>query len=197
MRLVDASARRGKSHALNLAIRARRAAGRSCSATPTTPSPPAGSPPWAGRSRRHDFVACRFDLDGAEPRLGAGRAPHPQVERLTILPFEPFCPVAGGATLGFHRAVFEAVGGFDPAFPTNEDTDFCIRAYLKGYALRLVPDAVYNYRFRDTPEAIYRQAYAYARSEALLRRRYCRGALPRARPWLTSDGGPPRLSADG
>ncbi len=50
MRLVDASARRGKAHALNLAIRAP-PGGRSCSATPTTPSRPAGSRPWAGRSR--------------------------------------------------------------------------------------------------------------------------------------------------
>ena len=114
-----------------------------------------------------------------------------------MLPFEPFCPVAGGATLGFRREVFEAVGGFDPAFAAQEDTDFCIRAHLKGFEIRMVPDAVYNYRFRDSPEAIYRQAYAYTRAEALLRRRYM--AEPRflaPRPWLSLASRSARLSAE-
>ena len=114
-----------------------------------------------------------------------------------MLPFEPFCPVAGGATLGFHRRVFEAVGDFDPGFAAQEDTDFCIRAHRKGFEIRMVPDAVYNYRFRDTPEAIYRQAYAYSRAEALLRRRHM--AEPRflaPRPWLSLASRTARLSAE-
>ena len=194
MRLVDASARRGKSHAMNLAIG--QARGRSilfCDADDTV------APGWLAAMgtalESHDFVACRFDLAALNPDWVQAERSHPQVERLTILPFPPHCPVAGGATLGLHRAVFEAVGPFDPAFPTNEDLDFCIRAYLKGYALRLVPDAVYNYRFRDTPEAIYRQAFAYARSEALLRRRYAGAPLLAPGPWLDLGRRTARLSA--
>ena len=60
-----------------------------------------------------------------------------------------------------------------------------------------MPDAVYNYRFRDSPEAIYRQAYAYARSEALLRRRYVRRTrrFLAPGPWLELSMRTARLSA--
>jgi len=195
MRLVDASARRGQSHALNLAIRAAR--GRSlafCDADDTV------APGWLAAMGRalaaHPFVACRFDLAALNPDWALAERQHPQVERLSILPFEPFCPVAGGATLGFHRALFDEVGDFDPAFSTHLDTDFCIRAHLRGYRLRLVPDAVYNYRFRDSPEAIYAQAYAYARSEALLRRRYAANPpLLAPGPWIRLTGWAARLAA--
>ncbi len=195
MRLVDASARRGQSNALNIAIRA--AAGRSlifCDADDTV------APGWLAAMgaalERHDFVACRFDLEALNPDWALAERQHPQVERLSILPFEPFCPVAGGATLGFHRELFEVVGDFDPAFSTHLDTDFCIRASLRGFKLSLVPDAVYNYRFRDSPEAIYRQAYAYARSEALLRRRYAATAPFLAPgPWIELSMRTARLSA--
>ena len=195
MRLVDAAAKPGKSNALNLAIRA--AAGRSilfCDADDTV------APGWLaamGRAlERHDFVAARFDSHRLNPDWARAARDTGQVERLTPLPFEPWCAVAGGGTLGFHREVFEAVGGFDPAFTAVEDTDFCIRAYRAGYALRLVPDAVYYYRFRDSPAAIYRQAYVYARSEALLRRQYVTDARFLAPgPWLRLATRTARLSA--
>ena len=194
MRLVDASARRGKSNALNLAIRA--AAGRSlvfCDADDTV------APGWLAAMGKaleaHDFVACRFDLAALNPDWAQAERQHPQTERLGLLPFEPFCPVAGGATLGFHREVFETVGDFDPALTALEDTDFCIRAHLKGYKLRFVPDAVYNYRFRASPEAIYRQAYAYACNEALLRRRYAHAPFFALGPWLELGRWTARLSA--
>jgi peptidoglycan/xylan/chitin deacetylase (PgdA/CDA1 family) len=195
MRLVDASARRGKAHALNLAIR--EAAGRSlvfCDADDTV------APGWLAAMGRaletHDLVAARFDLTALNPDWTLAERPH-DPDRLAVLPFEPFCPVAGGATLGFHRRVFQAVGGFDPGFAAQEDTDFCIRAHRAGFEIRMVPDAIYNYRFRDTPEAIYRQAYAYHRAEALLRRRHM--AEPRLlapRPWLSLASRSARLSAE-
>ena len=195
MRLVDAAAKPGKSNALNLAIRA--AAGRSilfCDADDTV------APGWLaamGRALgRHDFVAARFDSHRLNPDWARAARDTGQIERLTPLPFEPWCAVAGGGTLGFHRELFEVVGDFDPAFSTHLDTDFCIRASLRGFELRLVPDAVYNYRFRDSPAAIYRQAYAYARSEALLRRRYAATApLLAPGPWIELSMRTARLSA--
>ena len=184
MRLVDASARHGKPHALNLAIRA--AAGRSlvfCDADDTV------APGWLAAMGKalgaHDFVAARYDLTALNPDWVSATRQEAQTRLLGILPFAPFCLVAGGATLGFRKELFEVVGDFDPAFTADEDTDFCIRAHLKGYRLRFVPDAVYNYRFRASPEAIYRQAYNYARSEALLRRRHLTdAAFLTPRPWL-------------
>ena len=138
MRLVDASARRGKAHALNLAIRA--AAGRSllfCDADDTV------APGWLAAMGRaletHDLVAARFDLRALNPDWTLAERPH-DPDRLAVLPFEPFCPVAGGATLGFRREVFAATGDFDPAFAALEDTDFCIRAHLAGFELVFVPE---------------------------------------------------------
>ena len=184
MRIVDASKRRGRANALNLGIRA--AAGRSimfCDADDTV------APGWLGAMGKaleeHDFVAARIDPTALNPDWRSATRSHDQTKWLPVIPFEPFCPVAGGATLGFHKELFEAVGDFDPAFASDQDIDFCIRAYLKGYRLKFVADAAYNYRFRDNPEAIYRQAYEYAHFEALLRRRYVTDtALLAPGPWL-------------
>lgn len=183
MQLVDASATRGKSHALNVGIRA--AAGRSllfCDADDTV------APGWLAAMSRaletHDFVAARFDIRALNPEWVLATRDSIQTTRLRRLPFEPFCPVAGGATLGFRRRVFEVVGGFDPAFAVSEDTDFCIRAHDAGFTLKLVQDAIYNYRLRATPRAIRRQAHTYASFDALLRRR-CAAAQPflSHKPW--------------
>lgn len=39
-----------------------------------------------------------------------------------------------------HRAVFDAVGGFDESLTTGEDTDFAFRAYVAGIPVAGVPD---------------------------------------------------------
>ena len=184
-RFGDAAAVAGNSRALNLGAAA--AAGRSlmfCDADDTV------SPGWLAAMgealEAHAFVACRFELAKHNPDwVVASRDPF-QVTSLPIIPHEPFCPVAGGASLGMHREIYESLGGFDPDFPTSEDTDFCIRAHLAGHRLVFVPEAVYHYRLRDDLRAIRRQAHAYARSEALLRARYMPPARFLARgPWRT------------
>jgi glycosyltransferase involved in cell wall biosynthesis len=161
----------GKPHALNAAIRA--AAGDRllfCDADDRV------APGWLAAMARaletEPFVAARMDVRSMNPdwaRIGRSVRQETGLDRLG---HAPFCAMAGGATLGFHRRVFEAVGGFDPAFAALEDADFCIRAHLAGFRLAFVPDAVYLYRFRAEPAAIRRQAHAYARHRALLRRRY-------------------------
>jgi len=115
MRVVDAGGQKGKSYALNLAIRA--AAGRAilfCDADDTV------APGWlaamGGALDRHPFVAARIDSGKLSPdwTLSRGVA---QQEFLLRLPHPPHAIFAGGATLGFRREVFEAAGDFDPAFP--------------------------------------------------------------------------------
>jgi GT2 family glycosyltransferase len=182
MRLVDARAERGKSFALNRAIRA--AAGRAilfCDADDAV------APGWLaamGRALdRHPFVAARIDPRPLSPGWTVASRGLVQESRLYRLPYPPHALVAGGATLGFRREVFRAAGGFDPAFPVMEDTDFCIRAHLAGYELVFVPEAVYHYRFRGDLEGIRRQAYAYNYYRALLRRRYGAEPLLTFRPW--------------
>jgi peptidoglycan/xylan/chitin deacetylase (PgdA/CDA1 family) len=120
----------------------------------------------------HDFVACRFDLHRFNPDWLLEVRRNPQEKGLDNLPYGPGCLYAGGASLGFRRHVFEAVGGFAEDLPALEDDDFCIRAAAAGFTLAFVPDAVYHYRFRTDPAAMYRQSYAYAYARAQLRRRY-------------------------
>jgi O-antigen biosynthesis protein len=45
-----------------------------------------------------------------------------------------------GAAMFVRRAVFEAIGRFDPMFPVNfNDTDFCLRARQAGYRCLFTP----------------------------------------------------------
>ena len=47
-----------------------------------------------------------------------------------------------------------------------------------------MPEARYNYRFREDFAAIYAQAFAYARYRALLRKRYAPEPFLSPAPWL-------------
>jgi len=194
MRVVDASGGKGKSFALNLAIRA--AAGRAllfCDADDTV------APGWLAAMgqalERHPFVAARIDLAALSPDWTIASRGIAQESGLKRLPYPPFALVAGGATLGFRREVFAAAGDFDPAFPVMEDIDFCIRAHLAGFELVFVPEAVYHYRFRGDLAGIRRQSYRYNYYRALLRRRHG-GAEPllTPRPWAQLLGRGARLA---
>ena len=184
MRVLDASERPGKAFALNKAI----AESPSrfflfCDADDLV------APGWLAAMARaletEPFVAARMDTATLNPdwaRIGRGRL---QATECSRIDYEPFCKFAGGATLGFHREVFDALGGFDTGFAHMEDVDFCIRAAQAGYDLLLVPDAVYIYRFRQTPGSIRRQIRNYERYRALLRKRYARNTFFLAPgPWL-------------
>lgn len=195
MRAV-AAPERGKSHALNAGIRA--AAGRSLLFCDADDAP---APGWlaamAGALEDHAFVAARIDLDALNPGWTSAYRGNAQAEgRLVALQHAPRCLVAGGGTFGFRREVFAAVGDFDPAFRYLEDTDYCVRAHLRGIALHLVTEAVMRVRCRAAPKGIYRQARNYARYRALLRRRYAPDAAPlRPGPCLRLTGRMVRLAA--
>lgn len=184
MRIVDASQRPGKSYALNVGIRAARADRLLFLDADDTVAPG-----WLDAMSRAlaaaPLAAARIDHRPLNPEWIHAIRANCQEHRLDTWGHEPFCAYAGGATLGFHRRVFEAVGGFDETMTCLEDTDFCIRAHLKGFAIQFVPEAVYNYRYRLTPQGIRRQARDYARHKALLRRRYAKGErLFGLRAWL-------------
>ena len=183
MRRVDASAEKGKVFALNTGIRA--AKGRAllfCDADDTVAS---GWLAAMGAALEDaPLVAARMDVRALNPGWAVGQRRQQQETGLGFIPHAPFSPMAGGATLGFHREVFEAVGGFDPAFRVMEDDDFCVRVHLAGYDMRYVPDAVYNYRFRLDPGSIYSQGYQYSYYRGLMRQRYAPGNRLAPGPWI-------------
>lgn len=123
MRYLDASARRGKSHALNLALAAAR--GR---VTLFCDADDVPAPGWlaamAAALERHDFVACRVDLD----RLNTGwvRDYRPYDASLTgtgRTSYPPHAPYGGGGTLGFRRTLQAQVGLFDETSARLQDID--------------------------------------------------------------------------
>jgi len=183
MRVVEAGQRKGKAYALNTAIPA--ADGR---ALLVVDADDTVAPGWlaamgAGLDR-HAFVAARMDIRALNPDWTLAQRRQAQEHGLGRLPHAPDCPQAAGATQGFRREVFDTLGGFDTAFTCLDDIDFCVRAYLAGFTLQFVPEAVVNYRFRDDLAGIYRQGYAYSYDRALLRRRYAPEPMLAPGPWL-------------
>ena len=59
----------------------------------------------------------------------------------------------------YPRALFERIGGFDPAFVTAEDIDLNLRAVDAGAAIVRAPDAIVYARARDSITGFLRQAY--------------------------------------
>lgn len=109
----------------------------------------------------------RFDVVGGALVARPDRAPRarrlevPQTDALPTLLDHPF---AVGASLGFHRRVYDTVGGFDADFETGaDDVEFCMSAVHAGCTIGFVPDARTRYALKDTPSALVRQRFHYGR----------------------------------
>ncbi|HET7802093.1 MAG TPA: glycosyltransferase family 2 protein [Humibacillus xanthopallidus] len=66
--------------------------------------------------------------------------------------------VATGGLLAMSRDMWDALGGFDEMyFAYNEDTDLSLRAWLRGWRVLYVPDAVaeHHYEFGRSPLKMY------------------------------------------
>jgi cellulose synthase/poly-beta-1,6-N-acetylglucosamine synthase-like glycosyltransferase len=79
--------------------------------------------------------------------------------------------------LAFHRAVFDAVGGFDESFAYGSDIDFSWRLVDAGYRIRNVGDAIVEHDWGTWRRQV-RRSYAYGRARARLYRKH-RGRLKR------------------
>jgi len=66
------------------------------------------------------------------------------------LPLAGDLPYAMGASLGFHRYVFDEIGGFDESFVKGggDEVDFCLRAQYAGFRISFARGAVTHYRFK-------------------------------------------------
>lgn len=83
-----------------------------------------------------------------------------------------FLPYAATCNLLVERRVFDDLGGFDETLPYCEDVDFSWRAQLQGYRLAYGAGAVVHYRFRPRPLDALRQQLRFASAEPLLFERF-------------------------
>jgi len=170
LRLIDASDRRGASHARNAGAQA--ALGN---ALIFTDADDMVAPGWLAAMARaledHVFVACRYDFARLSPaRVAKGRG-NSQANGLQHLAFLPF-GYAGGGSLGIRRDTHVSVGGFDENIKFCEDIDYCLRVQQQGVSLTFVPDALVYCRHPSTFRAIYKQARNWAQFEELLFKKY-------------------------
>jgi succinoglycan biosynthesis protein ExoA len=75
----------------------------------------------------------------------------------------------------FRREAFEAVGGYDPSFATNEDAELDVRLQRGGYRIWFENDVVINYGPRETLRALTRQYWRYGVGRAKTVRKHRTG----------------------
>jgi glycosyltransferase involved in cell wall biosynthesis len=157
LRIVDASAHPGVSHARNAGIAA--AAGSALLFIDDDDVAGEGYVAAMGEAlRARDFVCGRWDVDRLNPYWTRALRPSGQSEGPMTYNYD-FLPYAAGGTLGIKRGLLEAVGGFDESIRYSGCVDLCWRVQLEtGASLDFVPEAVIHYRYRSTLREIFGQA---------------------------------------
>ena len=178
MCVVDASARRGASHAKNAGAKASTAESLAfCDADDEV------APGWVAAMGKalmeHDIVACRMDISKLNPPWVLKSRRNPQESGIQRYSYPPYLPHAGGGTLGVSRRLFGEIGGFDETCPLLEDTDFCWKTQLNGFQIHFEPEAVMCVRFRESLKGIYRQAKGYGEYNVKIYKRYLPLDMPR------------------
>jgi GT2 family glycosyltransferase len=186
LRVVDASARRGRAFARNAGARA--ATGDAFLFCDADDEVAAGWLQAMGAAlAQHEFVACRIEPRKLNESWVCESHGYTQWEGLQRMSMFPSIVHAGGSTLGIRRSVFDRVGGFDENLFSLEDTDLCLRVQLAGVPLHFVPDAAIHVRYRHTLPEIYRQARTYAEwGVAVYKKSLPLGAPPARRPVIAS-----------
>lgn len=126
--------------------------------------------------RHHEFVTGPLDLDRLNPHWVVESRGRSFTDGRPV--FEGAFAYASSCNLGLGRALFERVGGFDPAWRVGEDLELSLRLWLSGVELHFEPDAVVHYRYRPTLRATFRQARSYGRVRPVLAERLHQAGRP-------------------
>lgn len=176
LRIVDASDRRGASHARNVALAtARGEVFATCDADDIV------SAGWvaamARAARRWDVVGGAVDNDELNSPLV--RVQRARSGRTNALPVAGgFLPYAIGCNCAARTDVARALEGWREDYVDgSEDVEFSWRAQLAGYRLGFEPDALVYRRERNTLRSLARQMYAYERATPRLDRDFAHAGL--------------------
>lgn len=178
LRVVDASERRGRGYARNVAAKVARGESLAfCDADDEV------APGWVATMGeaviKYDFVACSIDVYKLSPLWIAKMRKHSQASGLQTKGAPPSLSHAGGGTLAVKRYLHDKVGGFDESFVRHQDTEYCWKVQLAGAKLRFVPEAVVHVRLRDTLMGNYRQAFGWGEYRVLLYKKYMHLGMPK------------------
>ena len=179
LRVVDASARRGVSHARNAgAAAARGDVLLFCDADDVVVDE------WVETMQRalsaHEVVGGCLDCTKLNsPNTLRNHHDHDASGRAAPLGMLPY---AVGATCGVRTSVFNSLSGWNETYVNGaDDEDFSWRAQLASHRLGFASEAVVAYRHRSTLRGHVRQHFGYGAAQALLYRDYgCHGMRRRS-----------------
>ena len=188
LHIVDASAKRGAPHAINVGAQA--ATGDAIAVCDADDEIAPGWVAAIGEAlSRHDFVASRFDFTKLnEPwaleARSCGYGTCGQENELPKMGCPPYLLYAGACGLGVKKSLHDAVGGHDESLPYHHDTDFCYKMQLLGVEFHFVPEAVVHIRCHHTFKGIFHQARRWAEYGVTI---YCKykdiSTLKVSQPW--------------
>ena len=127
--------------------------------------------------KRSGVVGSRFEHRELNPGTTGDFG---QVQTEGLLEGYGFLPHASGGSMGFKRAVFESLGGFDDK-PFCEDADISWKAQLAGHEIVFVADSVVSVRQRSELSSMFRQHRNFGMGQALLYRDYREHGMKRRR----------------
>ena len=177
LRLVDASAKKGRGFARNVGVTEAKSDHLAfCDADDVV------APGWVAAVgnalKESPFVASRHEIQTLNtPEILASHG-NPQADGLQAYSYPPFLPHAGGCGLGVRRSVHDEINGFDNALVRLQDTDYCWRVQLAGYAFTFVPDAAIHVRLPENSNDLYQQARENGEANVLLYKLYRQHGMP-------------------
>ncbi len=184
LRIVDASKKKGPSHARNVGANAARGEALAfCDADDVV------EPGWVAAMgealSRYDFVG------GWDEYLKLNKAwlvKNYQKEKGDGVVFHhPYLPYKGAGNIGIKRSLHQSVGGFDESIVFLEDVDYCWRIQLTGVELKEEANAIIQIRLRPDVKAVMRREFCLGFHEPLLFKRHRAFGLPQmvyATTWI-------------
>ncbi len=178
LRIVDASARRGKPFAVNTAVRHTKGDFLVMLDADDVVAP-GYLAAVAAASSTAEVLGARLDASALNPEwLQRRRAP---VQEDGLHRFLGYLPAVVGAGFSVSRAAYDAVGGFSEEMPHQHDIDLSWRLSQAGFAPAFVPEAVVRYRYRADLRGTWTQELAYGEYEVLLYARHRQHGVPSRR----------------